>query len=100
MAETAAGGCVRCAARSAVSTRPWPSCSATVSAGNGSAPASTRCNASATGINAMILRLRAVVAGLAAALLQQADALDAHAALDRLDHVVDGQAGDRHRGER
>ena len=36
----------------------------------------------------------------AAALLQQADALDAHAALERLHHVVDGEAGDRDRGQR
>src|SRR5262245_63334080 len=37
---------------------------------------------------------------LAAALLEEADALDAHAALERLHHVVDGQAGDRDRGQR
>jgi len=34
------------------------------------------------------------------ALLDQADALDAHAALDRLDHVVDRQAGHGDRGQR
>ena len=39
-------------------------------------------------------------AGLAAALLDQPDALDAHAAIDRLGHVVDRQAGDRDGGQR
>ena len=43
--------------------------------------------------------LRAKMAALAAALLNQPDAFDAHAALDRLDHVVDGEAGDRHGGQ-
>src|SRR5690242_13755003 len=42
----------------------------------------------------------AEVAGLAAALLEQMNAVDGHAALDRLHHVVDGEAGDRDRGER
>ena len=40
------------------------------------------------------LALHSVMAGLAAALLDQADALDTHAALDRLHHVVDREAGD------
>ena len=40
---------------------------------------------------------RAIVARFAAALFDQTNALDAHAALDRLHHVVDGEAGDRRR---
>src|SRR5262249_14987438 len=36
----------------------------------------------------------------AAALGDEANAFDAHAALDRLDHVVDGETGDRHCGQR
>src|SRR5262249_59554140 len=43
---------------------------------------------------------RAIAAGLAAALLDQPDAFDAHAALDRLRHVVDRQARGRHGGQR
>src|SRR4051794_3738089 len=42
----------------------------------------------------------AVVARLAALLFNQVDALDAHTALHRLDHVVDGEAGDRHSRKR
>src|SRR4051812_13762441 len=42
----------------------------------------------------------AIMAGLAALLLDEVDALDADAALDRLHHVVDGEAGNRYRGER
>src|SRR3569833_3843400 len=100
MAETSFGGCVRLAARSVARTRPSASSSATVSVGKGSAPASTCRRASATGINGMSGFPRLPVAGLAAALLQEADALDAHAFLDRLDHVVDGQARDRDGGQR
>src|SRR5690606_7091385 len=37
---------------------------------------------------------------LAAALLDQLDALDHHAAIDRLPHVVDGEESDLHGGER
>jgi hypothetical protein len=40
------------------------------------------------------------VAGIAADLLDQVNAFDADAALDRLDHVVDRQARDRDRGQR
>src|SRR3954466_14224022 len=43
---------------------------------------------------------RAVVPGLAALFFGQMNAVDAHAALNRLDHVIDRQAGDRHRGQR
>src|ERR1700674_4740849 len=100
MADTAAGGWVRWATRSSVSTRPSASLSATFSAGSGRASASTRCSASATGINGMILRLRAVVAGLAAALFEQTNALDMYAALHRLDHVVDRQTSNRGRDQR
>src|SRR5581483_10188689 len=100
MAETSSGGWVRNAATSAASTRPCASASGAISAASGLACSSTRASASATDISATSLLLCAVTAGLAAALLDQADALDAHAALDRLGHVVDGQAGDRHGGER
>src|SRR5690349_10297585 len=100
MAETAAGGCVRKAATSLVRTRPWASMSGTCSLGNGAASASTRASASATGISATALLLHAIGARFAAALLDEADALDAHAAFDRLHHIVDGEAGDRHRGQR
>ena len=41
-----------------------------------------------------------VVARVAAALGDEADAFDAHGPVDRLDHVVDRQAGDRDGGER
>ena len=44
--------------------------------------------------------LRPVDARLAAALFDQMNALDAHAALGRLHHVVDREARDRHGGER
>src|SRR6185312_11574827 len=50
----AAGGCVRLAARSAASTRPNASSSATVSVPSGSAPATTWRSASATGISAIV----------------------------------------------
>src|SRR5262245_43906576 len=95
MAETLAGGWVRSAATSSASTRPCASPSGAACAGSGSAPASTRASASATGISATTLLLCPVVTRLAAALLDQPDALDAHAALHRLHHVVDGEAGDR-----
>src|SRR5829696_5687109 len=42
----------------------------------------------------------AIMAGLAADLLDEMDAFDANAALDRLDHVVDRKTGDRHRRQR
>src|SRR6185503_14873565 len=105
MADRSAGGCVRRAATSAASTRPAASVSGASARGSGSTPSSTRASASATDNNdAMLLLglmiLGPIVAGLAALLLQQPDARDGHAFLDRLDHVVDGQAGDRHRGER
>src|SRR6476661_6375117 len=98
MAETAAGGWVRSAVRSAVSTRPCAWVSGTLSGARGRASLSTRACASATESSAATdLFLCFVVAGLAAALFHQMDVLDAHAALDRLDHVVDGEAGDRGR---
>src|SRR5476649_594977 len=100
MAETAAGGWVRSAVTSWVSTRPSASLSGTVSAGNALASASTRARASATGISGIALGPRVKIAGLAAAFRQQADALDVHAFFDRLGHVVDGEARDRHGNER
>src|SRR5262245_17638400 len=100
MADTSAGGCVRSAAKSAVSTRPCASLSGQSSGASGFASASTRASASATGINAMRLRPRSIAPGLSAALLDQANALDTHASLYRLHHVVDGEAGDRDGGER
>ena len=40
------------------------------------------------------------MAGFAAGFFQKPDAFDTHAALDRLHHVIDGQAGDRRRRQR
>src|ERR1700693_903302 len=114
MAETAAGGWVRSAARSAASTRPWASLSAAFSGASATASLSTPACASATESIGLLLggaktrgaktrgaKTRgAKMAGLAAALLDQMDALDAHVALDRLHHVVDREAGDRYRGQR
>ena len=42
---------------------------------------------------------RSIGAGLAAALVRQADVGDAHALIDRLAHVVDGEGGDRDGGQ-
>src|SRR5260370_3912717 len=100
MAETSAGGWVRNAATSAASTRPWASVSGVGSAANGSASASTRESASATGISATASLLCPILPRPSAALLEQADALHAHATLEPLDHVVDGQAGDGDRRQR
>src|SRR5262249_5249068 len=100
MAETAAGGCERSAARSAASTRLAEWAIGTFSAGSGPTFSSTRASASATESNAMSVLGRLIEARLAAALLDKPDRLDAHAALERLGHVVDCEAGDRHRRER
>src|SRR5947209_19992949 len=100
MAETAAGGCERSAARSAASTRPLASAIGTFSAGSGSTPSSTRESASSTERSAISVLGRSVEARLAAALLDQPDRLDAHAAFQRLGHVVERETGDRDRGER
>src|SRR6476469_3482712 len=100
MAETLAGGCVRNALRSRVRMRPWASDKMASSDGRGAACASTRSSASATDSNATSLLLCAKMAAAAAALLDEPDAFDAHAAVDRLHHVVDGQAGNCHGGER
>ena len=40
------------------------------------------------------------MAGAAAALFDEPNALDAHAAFDRFDHVIDGETGDGYRGQR
>src|SRR5258708_4491827 len=100
MAETSAGGCIPPALTSAASTRAWPSGSGAPAAAGGSPPASTRESASATAISATASLLCAVAARLAAALLDEPDTFDAHAALHRLDHVIDGQAGNRNGGQR
>src|SRR5262245_38420840 len=119
MAETAAGGWVRSAFRSSASTRPCACARGMGSAASGSASLSTSACASATESSAATALLhslardlvrnpvpafrdhaRPIMAGLAAALLDQVDVLDAHAALDRLHHVVDGEAGDRRRHQR
>src|SRR5919108_2529831 len=100
MAETSAGGCVRKAATSRASTRPCASLSSASSAASGSAPASTRRSASATGISAIDLFLCLKAPGLAAALFEQSNTLDAHSALNGFDHVVDGETGHGHGGER
>src|SRR6185437_10090441 len=101
MADTSAGGWVRRAFRSCASTRPSASLSGTSSAGSGPACASTRSSASATDSNATASKLLgAVMAALAAALFDEPDALDAHAALHRFHHIVDRETGDRHRSQR
>src|SRR6202035_2710232 len=100
MAETSAGGWVRRALRSRARTRPAASSSGTSSAAKGAACANTRSSASATEINATALLPNAKMAAAAAAFLDQPDALDAHAAVDRLHHVIDGEAGDRYGGQR
>src|ERR1700694_463850 len=100
MAERAAGGCERRAARSAASTRPLASAIGMVSDGSGSTPSSTRESASSTERSAISVLGRLVDARLAAALLEEPDRLDAHAAFERLGHVVDRETGDRDRGER
>src|SRR5215471_1698448 len=100
IAETLAGGCVRSAATSAASTCPWACASGVGSAASGFASASTRASASATGISATRLLLSSIMSRFAAALLQEADALDAHATLECLHHVVDGEAGDGDCGQR
>src|SRR5262245_26094205 len=100
MADTSAGGCVRSATRSLASTRSWASVSGAGSCTSGFASASTRTSASATSITATGLLLGSVGSRFAAALLDKPDGLDAHAALDRLHHVIDGEAGNRHRRQR
>src|SRR5262249_14968609 len=100
MAERASGGWVRKAARSAASTRPWAQAMATCSTGNGATPSSTRASACATGSSATSGLRGAPMARLAAALFDETDAFDAHAALRRLDHVVDGQTRDGRGRER
>src|ERR1700736_3845020 len=100
MAERAAGGCERRAARSAASTRPLASAIGTFSDGSGSTPSSTRESASSTERCAISVLGRLGDAGRAAALLDEPDPLDAHAAFECLGHVVDREAGDRDRGER
>src|SRR6202162_849900 len=109
MADTAAGGWVRSAARSAASTRPWASFRAAFSGASATASLSTPACASATESMGLLLggaktrgaKTRgAKMAGLAAALLDQMDAFDAHVALDRLHHVRYREAGERYRGQR
>src|SRR6202163_2269632 len=100
MAETSAGGWVRRALRSRARTRPAASSSGTSSACRGAACANTWSSASATEINATALPPNAKMAAAAAAFFHEPDAFDAHAAVDRLHHVIDGEAGDRYRGER
>src|ERR687884_1719164 len=101
MAEAAKGGWVRSDATSAARVRPAHSAIGTVSASTGRAmPARTRRRASSTGRRLMLSRLRRVGAGTAAALLEEADALDAHGAVGGLHHVINGEAGDRDGGQR
>src|SRR5262249_52269304 len=101
MAERSSGGWVRSAITSVANTRPCALLSGASSAESGVAPSSTRASASATEISAMsasclgLSGRRAIVAGFTAKLLDETNILDAHAALDGLDHIVDGQARDR-----
>src|SRR5262245_12746392 len=89
------GGCVRSAFTSCDRTLPWASSSATRSSPSGVASSSTAFSASATGISAMVSLRRLEVPGFAALLFDQADALDADAAVRGLHHVVDREAADR-----
>src|SRR4029079_12680199 len=98
MAEASKGGWVRRAARSSASTRPCAWFSRTVSASSGSRPAVTRARASATESSAMASA--AVDAGAAAGLLDQPDAGELDVTVDRLHHVVEGEASDGHRCQR
>src|SRR5579862_1364290 len=100
MAETSAGGWVRRDLRASASTRPAASASGACSASSGTAWASTWSSACATEINATASLPHAKMAAAAAALFDEPNAFDAHAAFDRFDHVVDREAGDRDRGER
>src|SRR4051812_34586983 len=86
--------------RSSASTRPAASSSGACSAPTGAAPSITRASASATGRSATSASLGAIHARLPAALLDEMNALDAHAALGRLHHVVNGEARDRNGGQR
>src|SRR5262249_61336399 len=99
-AETLPGGGVRGAATSAASPRPWACASGVCSAASGFASASTRASASATGISATRLLLSSIMSRFTAALLQEADALDAHATPIGLTRVLDGAAGDTASGAR
>src|SRR5262245_65414015 len=104
MAEASKGGWVRQAARSSARTRPRHSPSGTRSASSGVNPSVTRARASVTLSKAM-KGLAAKCAGLESAgaatgLLDQPDTGEGHGTVDRLHHVVNGEAGDRHRGQR
>src|SRR5680860_1758700 len=99
MAEASKGGCVSVAARSSASTRPYASPRGIRSTSSGPSPFSTRASASSTGSRA-IGSGRAEGAGAAAGLLDQPNAGEGHGAVDRLAHVVEGEARDGNRGQR
>src|SRR5262245_55419383 len=97
MAETASGGWVRSASRSAASTRPWASARGAISGGMGLKPVRILSSALATGRSAVASVWSAggagapgssVTARLAAGLLDEPHPLDPHAALDGLAYVV------------
>ena len=75
-----------------------------VSASSGTSPCVTRARASATESRAMgdhAYRQRGLErAGPAAGLLHEANTGERHRPIDRLAHIVDGEAGDRDRGQR
>src|SRR6266852_6027796 len=99
MEDRSAGGWVRRAASVPASTRPCASPIGISSVGRVVTPSSTRASASSTEISA-ISALRAPRTRRAAGFFQKSDALDPHATLDRLHHVVDGETRDRYGGER
>ena len=90
------------ASRSAATSRgehaPGAAASGTVSAATGRGDAGEqRASASATGSRLMASARASQAPERPPRLRQQPDAFDAHAAVDRLDHVVDRQAGDARR---
>src|SRR6185312_6718322 len=99
MAEASKGGWVRSAVIGSASTRSIASASGTLSPGSGSTPSSRRSSASATGISATS-GSSLVSAGFPAGLFDQPDVRNHHGTVDRLGHVVDGQAGDGRGGKR
>src|SRR5689334_15959128 len=88
-------------------TRPSAACRGTSSPPKGFTKPSILARASATVSSAPkaaaplcgTLAPTPVNAGRAAAFLQQGDAFDHHGTVRRLQHVIDGEAGDRNRRE-
>src|SRR5665647_2178658 len=100
MAEASNGGCVSFAVTSSPSTRSAAASRPTLSEPSGVTPSRMRASASSTGSSAILGALLRVFARAPARLGGDADALKAHVAIDRLQHVIERQAGDRHGGQR